>query len=33
MTFNPGDAFLAEDITGRGHTATPHNWVRAYVDV
>jgi hypothetical protein len=33
MTFSPGDAFLAEDITGQGHTATPHNWVRAYVDV
>jgi hypothetical protein len=33
MTISPGDAFLAEDITGQGHTATPHNWVRAYVDV
>ncbi len=33
MTSSPGDAFLAEDITGQGHTATTHNWVRAYVDV
>lgn len=33
MTFGPGDAFLAEDVTGQGHTATPHDWVRAYVNV
>lgn len=33
MTFAPGDVFLAEDTTGQGHTATPHDWVRAYVDV
>jgi hypothetical protein len=33
VTFGPGDVFLAEDITGQGHTATPHNWVRAYVNV
>ena len=33
MTFVPGDVFLAEDVTGQGHTATPHDWVRAYVDV
>ena len=33
MTFGPGDAFLAEDITGQGHTATPHDWIRAYVDL
>jgi hypothetical protein len=33
MTFGPGDVFLAEDMTGQGHTATPHNWVRAYVNV
>jgi hypothetical protein len=33
MTFGAGDVFLAEDISGRGHTATPHDWVRAYVDV
>ena len=31
MTFGPGDVFLAEDVTGQGHTATPHDWVRAYV--
>ena len=24
---------LAEDITGQGHTATPHDWIRAYVDL
>jgi hypothetical protein len=33
IIFGPGDAFLAEDITGQGHTATPHDWIRAYVDV
>jgi hypothetical protein len=33
MTFYPGDVFLAEDTTGQGHTATPHDWVRAYVNL
>ena len=33
VTFGPGDVFLAEDMTGQGHTSTPHNWVRAYVNV
>ena len=33
MTFGPGDVFLAEDVTGQGHTAAPHDWVRAYVDI
>jgi len=33
MNFGPGDVFLAEDLSGQGHTATPHDWVRAYVDV
>ena len=33
MTFHPGDVLLAEDTTGQGHTATPHEWVRAYVDL
>jgi hypothetical protein len=33
MIFRPGDVFLAEDTTGQGHTATPHDWVRAYVDL
>jgi len=33
MTFVPGDVFLAEDVTGQGHTATPDDWVRAYVDI
>jgi hypothetical protein len=33
MTFGPGDVFLAEDLSGQGHTATPHDWVRAYVNV
>jgi hypothetical protein len=32
-TFKAGDVFLAEDVTGQGHTAKPHDWVRAYVDV
>ncbi len=30
-TFGPGDVFLAEDVTGQGHTALPTNWVRAFV--
>jgi hypothetical protein len=30
-TFGPGDVFLAEDVTGQGHTAKPRNWVRAFV--
>ena len=29
--FGPGDVFLAEDVTGQGHTALPKNWVRAFV--
>ena len=33
MTFVPGDVFLAEDVTGQGHTATPHDWIRAYMDI
>ena len=33
MTFHPGDIFLAEDTTGQGHTATPHDWIRAYVNL
>jgi hypothetical protein len=32
-SFCPGDVFLAEDTSGQGHTAAPHNWLRAYVDV
>jgi hypothetical protein len=31
MTFGPGDVFLAEDVTGQGHTAKPRDWVRAFV--
>jgi hypothetical protein len=33
MSFYPGDVFLAEDTTGQGHTATPHAWTRAYVNL
>jgi hypothetical protein len=33
ITFDPGDVFLAEDTTGQGHTATPRDWVRAYVNL
>lgn len=33
MSFYTGDVFLAEDTTGQGHTATPHDWVRAYVEL
>ena len=32
-TFNAGDVFFAEDLTGQGHTAKPNNWVRAFVYV
>ena len=32
-TFGPGDVFLAEDVTGQGHTALPINWVRAFIHV
>lgn len=32
-TFVPGDVFLAEDVTGQGHTASPKDWVRAFVHV
>ena len=31
--FGPGDVFLAEDVTGQGHTAKPNNWIRAFVHV
>jgi hypothetical protein len=30
-TFKAGDAFLAEDVAGQGHTALPKNWVKAFV--
>lgn len=30
-TFGPGDVFLAEDVTGEGHTAKAKDWVRAFV--
>jgi hypothetical protein len=30
-TFGPGDAFLAEDVSGQGHTATANSWVRAFI--
>lgn len=33
MSFCPGDVFLAEDTTGQGHTAKPHDWTRAYVNL
>jgi hypothetical protein len=33
ITFGPGDVFLAEDVTGQGHTALPKDWVRAFVHV
>jgi hypothetical protein len=33
ITFHPGDVFLAEDTNGQGHTATPHDWARAYVNL
>ena len=31
MIFGAGDVFLAEDVTGQGHTAKPKDWVRAFV--
>jgi hypothetical protein len=33
MSFGPGDVFLAEDLTGQGHTAKPDNWMRAFIHV
>ena len=30
-TFRPGDVFLAEDVSGQGHTALPTNWVRVFI--
>ena len=33
MTFGPGDVFLAEDLTGQGHTAKPTDWVRAFIHI
>jgi hypothetical protein len=32
-TFRSGDVFLAEDVTGQGHTATPTDWVRAFIHI
>ena len=33
-TFGPGDVFLAEDFTGKGHTIAPkHNWTRAIIEL
>ena len=32
-SFYPGDVFLAEDMTGQGHTAKPNDWTRAYVNI
>jgi hypothetical protein len=32
-TFGAGDVFLAEDVTGQGHTALPKNWVRAFIHI
>jgi hypothetical protein len=29
--FRPGDVFLAEDVTGQGHTVTASNWIRAFI--
>ena len=30
-TFRAGDVFLADDVTGEGHTVVPQNWARAFV--
>jgi len=33
-TFGPGDVFLAEDFTGKGHTiAAKDNWTRAIIEL
>lgn len=35
-TFGPGDVFLAEDLTGQGHTVVPKgkgNWIRVFVHI
>ncbi len=32
--FGPGDVFLAEDLTGQGHTIAPKdNWTRAIIEL
>ena len=31
LVFRPGDVFLAEDLTGQGHTAVAKDWVRAFI--
>ena len=34
VTFAPGDVFLAEDLTGQGHTIHPKdNWTRAIIEL
>lgn len=33
ISFGPGDVFLAEDLTGQGHTAKAKDWIRAFVHV
>ena len=34
MNFGPGDVFLAEDLTGQGHTIVPRdNWTRAIIEL
>jgi quercetin dioxygenase-like cupin family protein len=33
-TFGPGDVFLAEDFTGKGHTIAPKdNWTRVIIEL
>ena len=32
-SFRAGDVFLAEDVTGQGHTAVPQDWVRAFIHI
>ncbi len=33
-TFGPGDVFLAEDLTGQGHTIAPKdNWTRVIIEL
>ncbi len=33
-TFGPGDVFLAEDLTGQGHTIEPKDdWTRAIIEL
>jgi hypothetical protein len=33
ISFGPGDVFLAEDVSGEGHTAKHEDWIRAFIHI